>query len=237
MLPRPRRALDEEVFTSIAAAEPRRIPDSRRIGSPTDLVPVARFARRRTAGESARAGRLPARSGEALCRSAGAERRFRGGLVLVDLLTWPGQQRTNLKGTVMRSYEANSFIEATPEQVWSVLTDTAAWPDWDSGITKVDGRATLGAKMSITTKVNPGRAIPIKVVQLSAPKRMVFRGGMPLGLFTGQLTYTLVPEGTGTRFTMREEYTGPLAGMIFKKIPDLTPSFRQFAEGLKHRAE
>jgi hypothetical protein len=31
--------------------------------------------------------------------------------------------------------------------------------------------------------------------------------------------------------------TGPLAGMIFKEIPDLTPSFRQFAQGLKHRAE
>jgi uncharacterized protein YndB with AHSA1/START domain len=137
----------------------------------------------------------------------------------------------------MRSYEADSFIEATPEQVWPVLIDTAAWPDWDSGITKVDGRPTLGAKLSITTKANPGRAFPIKVVQLSAPKRMVFLGGMPLGLFTGQLTYTLVPEGTGTRFTMREEYTGPLAGMIFKKIPDLTPSFRQFAQGLKHRAE
>ena len=60
---------------------------------------------------------------------------------------------------------------------------------------------------------------------------------MPLGLFTGQRTYTLEAEGSGTRFTMREEYTGPLAGMIFKKIPDLGPSFRQFAEGLKRRVE
>ena len=75
------------------------------------------------------------------------------------------------------------------------------------------------------------------MVQLSTPERMVFRGGMPFGLFTGQRTYTLAPEATGTRFTMREEYTGPLAGMIFKSIPDLGPSFRQFAEGLKQRAE
>lgn len=132
----------------------------------------------------------------------------------------------------MRSYEASSFIEATPEQVWPVLTDTPTWPDWDSGVTKVDGRLALGEKLSITVAGNPGRAFPIKVVQLSAPERLVFRGGMPLGLFTGERTYTLVPEGTGTRFTMREEYTGPLAGMIFKSIPDLGPSFRQFAEGL-----
>jgi uncharacterized protein YndB with AHSA1/START domain len=137
----------------------------------------------------------------------------------------------------MRSYEASSFIDATPERVWPVLTDAAAWPDWDSGVTKVDGRVALGEKLSVTVEANPGRAFPVKVVQLSAPERMVFLGGMPVGLFTGRRTYTLVPEGTGTRFTMREEYTGPLAGMMFKSIPDLGPSFRRFAEGLKHRAE
>ena len=137
----------------------------------------------------------------------------------------------------MRSYEASSFIEVTPEQVWPVLTDTAGWPDWDSGVARVDGRLALGEKLSITVKANAGRAFPVKVVQLSPPERMVFSGGMPLGLFTGQRTYTVVPEGTGTRFTMREEYAGPLAGMIFKSIPDLGPSFRQFADGLKQRAE
>jgi uncharacterized protein YndB with AHSA1/START domain len=133
----------------------------------------------------------------------------------------------------MRIHEASSFIEATPEQVWPVLTDIDAWPDWDSGVTKVVGRLAPGEKLTITVAANPGRAFPVKVAQLSAPERMVFRGGMPLGLFTGRRTYTLVPEGTGTRFTMREEYTGPLAGMIVKSIPDLGPSFRQFAEGLK----
>lgn len=137
----------------------------------------------------------------------------------------------------MRSYEANSLIQATPEQVWPVLTDTAAWPTWNSGVTKVEGRPVLGEKLSVTVEANPGRTFPVKVVELSAPQRMVFLGGMPIGLFTGRRTYTLVPEGTGTRFTMREEYTGPLAGIIFKSIPDLGPSFRQFAEGLKHQAE
>lgn len=136
----------------------------------------------------------------------------------------------------MRSYEASSLIQATPERVWSVLTDAAAWPDWDSGVTKVDGRVALGEKLSVTVEANP-RSFPVKVAELSAPERMVFLGGMPVGLFTGRRTYTLVPEGAGTRFTMREEYTGPLAGMIFKSIPDLGPSFRQFAEGLKQRAE
>ena len=137
----------------------------------------------------------------------------------------------------MRSYEATSFIQASPELVWPLLTDAAAWPHWDSGVAKVDGRVALGEKIAVTVAANPGRAFPVTVVQLNAPERMVFSGGMPLGLFTGTRTYTLAPEGTGTRFTMREEYTGPLAGMMFRSIPDLGPSFRQFAEGLKRRAE
>jgi hypothetical protein len=103
-----------------------------------------------------------------------------------------------------------------------VLTDTAAWPDWDSGVAKVDGQPTPGEKLSITTKAKPGRAFPVKVVQLNAPERMVFLGGMPLGLFTGQLTYNLVPEGTEPGPRCVKEYTGPIAGMIFKRFPDLT---------------
>jgi uncharacterized protein YndB with AHSA1/START domain len=137
----------------------------------------------------------------------------------------------------MRSYEASSLIQATPERVWSVLTDAAAWPNWDSGVTKVDGRVALGEKLTVAVEANPGRSFPVKVVQLSAPERMVVLGGMPVKLFTGRRTYSLVPEGNGTRFTMREEYTGPLTSMMIKSIPDLGPSFRRFAEGLKQRVE
>ena len=77
----------------------------------------------------------------------------------------------------------------------------------------------------------------MKVVQLDGPERAAFLGGMPLGLFRGRRTYTLVPEALGTRFTMREEDTRPLAGMVFRSIHDVGPSFRQVAEGLKRRAE
>ena len=137
----------------------------------------------------------------------------------------------------MRSYEASSFIDAMPDRVWPVLTDAAAWPSWDSGVTRVEGRVALGETLSVAVEANPGRSFPVKVTQLSAPERMVFVGGMPLGLFSGRRTYTLAREGTGTRFTMREEYSGLLAGMFTRSIPDLGPSFRQFADGLKHRSE
>jgi hypothetical protein len=54
----------------------------------------------------------------------------------------------------------------------------------------------------------------------------------------GRATYTLTPQGGGTtKFNMREEYSGPLTSMIWRSIPDLGPSFTQFANGLKQKAE
>jgi hypothetical protein len=60
---------------------------------------------------------------------------------------------------------------------------------------------------------------------------------MPLGLFTGTRTYTLTEGGSSTTVSVRETYTGPLAGLIGKSIPDLQPSFDSFVSGLQRDAE
>ena len=136
-----------------------------------------------------------------------------------------------------RAYSSGADIAAPPAAVWAVLTDGAAWPSWDSGVDGVDGAIGAGQTVTIRSKVAPGRAFPVKVTTFDAPRTMVFSGGLPLGLFRGVRTYTLTPSGAGTRFEMREVYSGPLAGMMFRSIPDLGPSFSQFANGLKARAE
>jgi uncharacterized protein YndB with AHSA1/START domain len=138
----------------------------------------------------------------------------------------------------VKYFEARSTISASPQRVWAVLTDSERFPEWDSGIDRVEGKIAPGATIKLFVKVNPGRAFPLKVSEFAAPRLLVFSGGMPLGLFKGVRTYTLEPDGAGrTQFHMREEYTGALLGMMWKSIPDLGPSFQQFADGLKARAE
>jgi uncharacterized protein YndB with AHSA1/START domain len=138
----------------------------------------------------------------------------------------------------MKHYESTATIDAAPEAVWAVLTDAASWPSWDSGVTAVEGRIAEGQKVTIRTEVSPGRAFPVKVTTLDSPRRMVFSGGMPLGLFRGERTYTLTPsDGGTTMLRMREQYTGPLLGLIWRSMPDLQPSFDRFAAGLKKRVE
>ena len=60
---------------------------------------------------------------------------------------------------------------------------------------------------------------------------------MPFGLFTGTRTFRLAPAASGTQFSMREVYTGAMVGLIWPSMPDLGPSFQQFADALAAAAE
>ena len=138
----------------------------------------------------------------------------------------------------MKSFEASSTISAAPDRIWSILTDGAHYPDWDPGVVKVDGTIAPGETIKVVSKAAPGRTFPVKVSAFDPGKSMTWSGGMPLGLFKGVRTFTLTPAGDGSvRFQLREEYTGLMLPMMWRSMPDLGPSFTQFASGLKQRAE
>jgi hypothetical protein len=138
----------------------------------------------------------------------------------------------------VKAYDASATIDASPDVVWAILVDVDAYSAWDSGVERVEGRIAPGEKLKVVSKANPGRAFPVKVTEFEPGRRMTWTGGMPLGLFKGVRTFTLSPQGAGsTEFRMREEYTGPLLPLVWRSMPDLQPSFDQFASGLKQRAE
>jgi hypothetical protein len=138
----------------------------------------------------------------------------------------------------MKAYDATSTIKASPDAIWAILTDAPGYQAWDSGVQRVEGRIAPGEKIKVVSEANPDRTFPVKVTEFTPGRRMTWSGGMPLGLFKGVRTFTLAPGDDGTtRFTMREKYTGPLLPLIWRSMPDLGPSFRQFADGLKQRAE
>ncbi|NEK59233.1 SRPBCC domain-containing protein [Geodermatophilus sabuli] len=137
----------------------------------------------------------------------------------------------------MRSYESTASISAGADAVWRVLVDVGSWPAWDSGVQAVDGAVAPGATLTIRSRAAPGRAFPVRVTAVEPASRLELTGGLPLGLFRGVRTYTLTPDGAATTFRMREEFTGPLLGLIWRSMPDLQPSFDTFARGLEARVE
>jgi hypothetical protein len=137
----------------------------------------------------------------------------------------------------MTSYATRITIAASPNTIWRILTDAPEYPAWNTTVTRVDGRIAPGETVTVHAKISPGRAFPVKVTTFDAPARMVWCSGMPLGLFKGERAFALTAIGDTTEFVMREAYTGLMAPLITKSIPDLQPAFDEFAACLKVRAE
>ena len=138
----------------------------------------------------------------------------------------------------MRSYEAGTRIDASPADVWALLTDVAGWRDWDSGVDRVEGRVALGEQLTIYATMIRSRPFTATVTELRPQEAMRWRAGLPFGAATIERNYTLdAQDDGGTVLTVREDHTGPLAALLGRATPDLNPSFRQFCAGLKARAE
>ena len=77
------------------------------------------------------------------------------------LLTPPGQQtRDSRREPTCASTKQAASIEASRELVWRVLVDSAGWTDWDSGVSKVDGRVAQGEKLDDHRRGEPGSLLP-----------------------------------------------------------------------------
>lgn len=136
-----------------------------------------------------------------------------------------------------KSFAAATPIHATPEKIWEILTDATRYPAWNPTVTRVEGNIARGERVVVHVTATD-RAFPVTVAEFEAARRMVWKGGLPLGLFTGIRTFTLTPRGDGAvDFAMREVFSGLLAPLIARTIPDLQPAFDQFAAALKREAE
>ena len=135
-------------------------------------------------------------------------------------------------------YSVRRTINAEPQKIWDLLTDAGSYADWNPTIIEIEGPIAQGQTVQLKSIVNPKRTFKLKVDEVDAPHRMVWWDGMPLGLFKGVREYKLTPQEDGTtEFFMEEVYSGLMAGMITKSIPDMSDSFEQIADGLKAAAE
>jgi hypothetical protein len=137
----------------------------------------------------------------------------------------------------MKRFQTSIHIQAPQDRIWKLLTDAQGYTSWNTTVEKVEGRIALGEKIKLFVKLNPGQAFPVTVSTFDAPRQMVWMGGMPLGLFKGERTYSLTPRDGGVEFSMTEVFSGLMAPLITKSIPDMQPAFEEFAACLKRRAE
>jgi hypothetical protein len=148
-----------------------------------------------------------------------------------------------------REYITTAAINAAPAAVWAILTDAAAYAQWNPEIIGVQGRFGPGERIKASVKVKAGnkmavRDLPLRITAFTPPTpqysrgSMEWTGGLPLGLFTGKRTLSVAPRGNrGCEFRMELRMRGPLAAMILKSVGDRQPEIDSFSVALKARAE
>jgi uncharacterized protein YndB with AHSA1/START domain len=139
----------------------------------------------------------------------------------------------------MTIYEASTTINSGPETVWRILTDAEQHADWDPTHARIEGRIAPGEAIVLHHRGNrQPKTLPMQVTEFEPPKRMIWTGGgMPEAIFKGEHIVTLTPEHRNVHVSLRLEFTGTMAFVLTKCIPDPTPDLAAFLQALRERCE
>ncbi len=141
-----------------------------------------------------------------------------------------------IKSTFRLEYSISGAIRATPERIWTLLTNAADFPRWNSTVTGITGRIAAGEKIALKATIAADRVFNLKVTDVEPNRSMVWRDGTA-PMFTGVRTFSLAPTADGTTFTMSEVYSGIMLPLIAGSLPDFRQTFEQYFADLKREAE
>jgi len=140
----------------------------------------------------------------------------------------------------MRTISAAIDIAASPHQVWAVLADLDAYPQWNPFIRSASGPLAEGAALTLRLVPARGRAMTVRPRVLAAEPgrllRWIGRLIMP-GIFDGTHQFALDDMGGHTRLTQSEVFGGVLVPFTGTIITRTAADFRALNQALKQRAE
>jgi hypothetical protein len=133
-------------------------------------------------------------------------------------------------------------INAPAERVWQVLTDFAAYPEWNPFVRRAEGEIRVGARLHIYIQPSGGKGMSFRPTVLVADPNREFRwlGHLWLpGLFDGEHSFLIEPVGDGrVRFVQREQFGGLLVPLLSKMLDGgIRRGFEEMNQALKLRAE
>ncbi len=117
-------------------------------------------------------------------------------------------------------------IAGSPEMVWRVLTDFAAYPKWNPFIRGVHGEATQGQTLNVRIRLPQGRVYVFspRVIKAIPASELCWQGKFFVkGLFDAEHSFIIVPNGiSGVRFIQREHFSGLLVPLMLPMIAEKT---------------
>lgn len=142
----------------------------------------------------------------------------------------------------MRQLTTTIEIASSPEVVWAILMDFAAYPDWNPFVRQITGNPSEGEQLTVRLQNPGGKAMTFTpVVTEAAPDRAFsWLGKLGFkGVFDGHHHFTIeTASDTGVRFTQSEDFSGALVPVLWGMVAKKTrPGFDAMNAALKERAE
>jgi hypothetical protein len=141
----------------------------------------------------------------------------------------------------MRELRTHIEIDAPPARVWAILTDFAAYPEWNPFILSVAGEPTVGTRLGARIEPPGGRAMTFKptVTEVTPGRELRWLGRLLAPrVFDGEHIFQLEPIGESrTRFVQAERFRGALVPLFGKTLERTERGFTAMNEALKRRVE
>jgi len=128
--------------------------------------------------------------------------------------------------TMKKEIKTEILIKASPQIVWSILTDFENYPHWNPFIKSIKGKVAVG--QNIKVRIEPpdamGMTFKPKVLTFDENKEFKWLGHLFIkGLFDGEHSFKLIenPNGT-TTFIHSEKFKGILVPLFQKQLDNNT---------------
>jgi hypothetical protein len=126
-----------------------------------------------------------------------------------------------------RSYTAARALpsQRPPEEVWSVVNDLAATPDWHPEFKKVERLPNKNGHEIWHVTDNRGYPMQLETAEAVAPQRLVRKIADESGPFSGEWVFDIEPIGEGSKVTLTErgQIPNPFFRVMFWTF--MTPTF------------
>ena len=134
------------------------------------------------------------------------------------------------------TFHVETVIAAPAEQIWGVLTDTAAYPDWNPTFVEVQGAYAQGGKVLNKVQDPSGSVLEMTatVATLTPAQELRQKGGVPL-VITFDHRWILEPVEGGTKVTQHEVDRGLY--LWFWNSDWIEPAYAKTSAALKARVE